>query len=184
MTEPGGRAHTGHVDLGLVLTALVVGAVGAVSLRRRGGATPGAPHKPVEPQRPRDMRAQVAAPDSEGLGIDDLDATFDALSAAHAHQRDVLLGARLSQLVQRRVPVRAIRRAPGVPAVRVCFADGTVVLCRGTGNGDFARLVLALPTQSVRLADYALDERGMRLEFRWRPDHRLAAVAVGLDQPD
>ncbi len=72
------------MDFGLVLTALVVGALGAVSLRRRGGATPDAPPEPVEPQPRLDRRPHVSEPDSEGLGVDDLDATFEKIRASGA----------------------------------------------------------------------------------------------------
>ena len=100
------------------------------------------------------------------------------------HSAEALLYARLHQLVQRGVPVRAIRRAPGGQVVRVVFADNTVVLCQGTGIGDFGRLGLAMHRSAVRLSGYAQEEAGTRLEFRWSPGQHLAAVAVGLDQPD
>jgi hypothetical protein len=104
--------------------------------------------------------------------------------AEHAHDAETLLYARLHQLVQRGVPVRAIRRSPGGHTVRVVFADNTVVLCQGTGTGDFGRLGMAMHRGAVRLGAYVQEESGTRLEFRWNPDQRLAAVAVGLDQPD
>ena len=104
--------------------------------------------------------------------------------AEHAHGAETLLDARLHQLVQRGVPVRALRRAPGGRVVRVVFADNTVVLCRGTGTGDFGRLGVAMHRSSVRLDEYVHEESGTRLEFCWNPGQRLAAVAVGLDQPD
>ena len=104
--------------------------------------------------------------------------------AEHAHDAETLLYARLHQLVQRGVPVRAIRRSPGGRTVRVVFADNTVVLCQGTGTGDFGRLGMAMHRGAVRLGAYVQEEGGTRLEFRWNPDQRLAAVAVGLDQPD
>ena len=104
--------------------------------------------------------------------------------AEHAHDAETLLYARLHQLVQRGVPVRAIRRSPGGRTVRVVFADNTVVLCQGTGTGDFGRLGMAMHRGAVRLGAYVQEESGTRLEFRWNPDQRLAAVAVGLDQPD
>jgi hypothetical protein len=59
-----------------------------------------------------------------------------------------------------------------------------VVLCHGTGSGDFGRLGMAMHRSAVRLGGYAHVETGTRLEFRWPPDQHLAAVAVGLDQPD
>jgi hypothetical protein len=113
-----------------------------------------------------------------------LDEALERVWAEHASSAEALLYARLHQLVQRGVPVRAIRRAPGGQVVRVVFADNTVVLCQGSGTGDFARLGLAMHRSAVRLEGYAQEETGTRLEIRWNPGQCLAAVAVGLDQPD
>jgi len=153
------------VSTWLVLGVLVVGGLGAVRLR----------HRPTPP---------AASPEDLAPDLADLDAAFDRLCAAHSHELGILLAARLSQLVSRRVPVRAIRQAPGERAVRVCFADGTVVLARGHAPGDFARVAWALHGRPVRLAGYSSDEVGTHLDFRWSPDQRIGAVAVGLDQPD
>lgn|GEM_PF-631976 len=161
-------AHTGCVVTWFFLLVLVVGGLGAIRLRR--GTT--------------SARPPAAGRATELSDLTDLDAAFDRVCTAHSHELGILLGARLAQLVHRQVPVRAIRQAPGDRAVRVCFADGTVVLARGHAPGDFARIAWALHGQSVRLAAFATDEDGTHLDFRWRPDHRMAAVAVGLDQPD
>lgn len=119
------------------------------------------------------------------LGIEGIDAALDRVWAEHAGAADTLLDARLRLIVHRGIPARAIRPAPGTRTIRVVFADGTILLCRGTGQGDFGRLGLALQQhRSVRLGSFAREAGGTRLEFRWHPDHRLAAVAVGLDQPD
>ena len=121
----------------------------------------------------------AADPSGDGIG-----AALDRVWAEHAGEAGTLLDARLRLIVHRGIPARAIRPAPGTRAVRVVFADGTVLLCRGTGQGDFARLGLALLHHSVRLGSFHREASGTRLEFRWHPDQRLAAVAVGLDQPD
>lgn len=113
-----------------------------------------------------------------------LQEALERVWAEHASSAEALLYARLNLLVQRGVPVRAIRRAPGGQVVRVVFADNTVVLCQGSGIGDFGRLGLAMHRSAVRLSGYAQEEAGTLLEFRWNPDQHLAAVAVGLDQPD
>jgi len=152
----------------LLLGALVVGGLGAVRLR----------------QRPAPAAASEAAPAGLPADLASLDAAFDRLCAAHSHELGILLAARLSQLVRRRVPVRAIRQAPGERSVRVCFADGTVVLARGNAPGDFARVAWALHGRPVHLAWFSSDEAGTHLDFRWSPDQRIGAVAVGLDQPD
>lgn len=166
-------AHTVVVGTALLVLAVVLGIAGALGLRRRAGTGFVAAALP---------RADVGGDDLTDLA--DLDAAFDRVCAAHAHEMGILLGARLTQLVDRQVPVRAIRQAPGERTVRVCFADGTVLLARGHVPGDLGKLAWALHAHSVQLAGYSRDERGTNLDFRWRPDHRLAALAVGLDQPD
>ena len=166
-----------------VLLTLVVAVAAAIRWRRR------------VPSAPEDDAADRARPRPTTHGAGDIAETAaeldgslnDALErvwAEHAHDAETLLYARLHQLVQRGVPVRAIRRAPGNQVVRVVFADNTVVLCQGTGTGDFGRLGLAMHRSAVRLGGYVHEESGTRLEFRWNPGQCLAAVAVGLDQPD
>jgi hypothetical protein len=161
-------AHTWLVGTWLVLSALVIGALGAVRLRRLAAAP----------------AAGAAAAQEVPSDLADLDEAFDRLLADHSHELGVLLSSRLRQLVHRRVPVRAIRQAPGERTVRVCFADGTVVLARGHAPGDFAKVAWALHARPVRLVGFSSDEAGTHLDFRWSPDQRIAAFAVGLDQPD
>lgn len=171
-----------------VLVMLGVAVLAAIRLGRHASPSerPPADKPALESQPPKATKhgrlPTGGAPDEQLDG--ELDAALDRVWAEHAGGAGTLLEARLRQLVDRGVPARAIRRAPGGRAVRVAFADGTVLLCRGTGHGDFGRLGLALLHHSVRLGGYAHDVNGTRLEFRWSPDQRLAAVAVGLDQPD
>lgn len=190
-----------------VLLMLAVAVVAAVRLRRRAPDDEAPPvhreatEQPADdrPGPPADQTWTASPPARSGFGASsrspaddelgheldpELGAALDRVWAEHADDAGTLLDARLRQLVRRGVPARAIRRAPGGRAVRVVFADGTVVLCRGTGRGDFGRLGMALLHHSVRLGGYAHHVDGTRLEFRWNPDQRLAAVAVGLDQPD
>ncbi len=139
----------------------------------------------VGPGRGRGREATPPGQPDGILGIDGLGAALDRVWAEHAGAADTLLDSRLRLIVHRGIPARAIRPAPGTRTIRVVFADGTVVLCRGTGQGDFGRLGLALQQhRSVRLRSFTRGTDGTRLEFRWHPDHRLAATAVGLDQPD
>ena len=178
-----------------VLLTLVVAVVAAIRWRRRAPSDAD-DHGPQDHAGPRDQRGSrppQRGPATDGsLDAADLPAPIDGslndalerVWAEHVHDAETLLYARLHQLVQRGVPVRAIRRAPGNHVVRVVFADNTVVLCQGTGTGDFGRLGLAMHRSAVRLGGYVHEETGTRLEFRWNPGQRLAAVAVGLDQPD
>ncbi len=125
-------------------------------------------------------------PDGPGgaIGHAGVEAALARVWAEHVGEADTLLESRLRLLVHRGVPARAIRPAPGTRTVRVVFADGTVLLCRGSGQGDFGRLGLAMLHHSVRLGSFRRTADGTRLEFRWHPDQSLAALAVGLDQPD
>ena len=196
------------MDVRVVLLLALVAVVAAIRWRRRApdepggtGSTPDEPDTPPQPgAKPADLGSGSAADRrrTTGRGRDatndpaddqdhvdvELQAALDRVWNEHAHDADTMLDARLRQLIDRGVPIRALRPAPGGRAIRVVFADGTVLLCRGTGQGDFGRLGLALTTTSVRLGGFARTDSGTRLEFRWHPDHRLAAVAVGLDQPD
>jgi hypothetical protein len=172
------------VDGRWVLLTLVVAVAAAIRWRRRAPSPPeDDAADPAGPPRATTGRfADTAEPQA---GLDgSLNDALERVWAEHAHDAETLLYARLHQLVQRGVPVRAIRRAPGNQVVRVVFADNTIVLCQGTGTGDFGRLGLAMHRSAVRLGGYVHEESGTRLEFRWNPGQRLAAVAVGLDQPD
>ncbi|MEO8829236.1 hypothetical protein [Lapillicoccus sp.] len=175
------------MDVRLVLLIAVVAIVAGLRWRRRA-PTERAPQdatraQPVRPERPAAQTHQPAVDGDEHLDVE-LEEALDRVWHEHSRGADLLLDARLRLLVDRGVPVRALRPAPGGRAIRVVFGDGTVLLSRGTGQGDFGRLALALLTQSVRLGGYSRAEGRTTLEFRWNPDHRLAAVAVGLDQPD
>ena len=165
-----------------VLLTLVVAVAAAIRWRRRA---PSAPEDEAPDRASRQRPTTRSADDGLEAPLDgSLNDALERVWAEHAHDAETLLYARLHQLVQRGVPVRAIRRAPGNQVVRVVFADNTVVLCQGTGTGDFGRPGLAMHRSAVRLGGYVQEEDGTRLEFRWNPGQRLAAVAVGLDQPD
>jgi hypothetical protein len=176
------------VDGRWVLLTLIVAVAAAIRWRRRAPEAPPSHGSEDDGSTSRPSEDAVRAPWPAAEAVEPQDGSLhEALErvwAEHAHGAETLLDARLHQLVQRGVPVRALRRAPGGRAVRVVFADNTVVLCRGTGTGDFGRLGLAMHRSAVRLGEFAHEETGTRLEFRWNPGQRLAAVAVGLDQPD
>lgn len=176
--------HTGTVDGRWLLVSVVVAAAAAVRLGRRTPSDPVPPRSATADGRPDPIPPGQGVAADDLVGVDGLDAALARVWAEHAGGADTLLDARLAVIVRRGVPARAIRPAPGTHTVRVVFADGTVLLCRGTGHGDFGRLGLALHHHSVRLGSYSRGAAGTRLEFQWHPDQHLAAVAVGLDQPD
>lgn len=163
-----------------MLLTLVVAVAAAIRWRRRTPEPP-PPHGSEEGTRTWGQAENAPALEPQDGSLEE---ALERVWAEHAHDAETLLDARLHQLVQRGVPVRALRRAPGGRVVRVVFADNTVVLCQGTGTGDFGRLGVAMHRSAVRLAEFAHEESGTRLVFRWNPGQRLAAVAVGLDQPD
>jgi hypothetical protein len=171
-----------------VLLTLIVAVAAAIRWRRRApeAPPPQASEDDATATPPADDTLRAPWPAAEALETQDgsLHEALERVWAEHAHDAETLLDARLHQLVQRGVPVRALRRAPGGRVVRFVFADNTVVLCQGTGTGDFGRLGVAMHRSAVRLGGFAHEETGTRLEFRWNPGQRLAAVAVGLDQPD
>lgn len=135
----------------------------------------------------RKVRAPVAGPaaSTDGPPSDAaLDAAFDAVLAEHAHELRDLLETRLRGLVARRVPVRAVRRAPGSHTARICFADGTVVLARSAGTRDLVALVVGMQRGSVVLSGFAREGAGTRLDLSTQSGRPLALMALGLDQPD
>lgn len=190
------------------MVALLVGGLGAIRWRRLsddGGVT-GAPSSGSSAPRPVDAADTTAgalgpgstsgpgntsgaggladAPGPESADTDDLDAAFDRVLAAHSHELGILLGSRLQRLVDRRVPVRSISEAPGTMAVRVGFADGTVVLAKGVVPGDFVRIAWGIHISSVRLHAFNRIDTTTHLDLRWQPNGAVGIVALGLDQPD
>lgn len=172
------------------MVALLVGGLGAIRWRRQGGAAGLASGRPAviagAPEavaRPVPSADGTVGPGTVADDLDDLDAAFDRVLEAHSRELGILLGARLQRLVDRRVPVRAIRDAPGTPAARVCFADGTIVLARGVVPGDLVRVAWGIHASSVRLHAFSRADATTRLDLRWR-DGAVAMVALGLDQPD
>ncbi|MDQ2756082.1 MAG: hypothetical protein M3Y71_05895 [Actinomycetota bacterium] len=165
--------------IGLLVAGALAGALalvhGVVVRRRQAplGADPA--HTPDGPQGP----GHLAFP-----ADDELDRAFDAVLAAHAHELGDLLETRLHGLIARRVPVRAVRPAPGTHTARLCFADGTVVLARSMGNRELAAVVVGMQSGSVLLSGFTRQGRETRLDLRVRSGRPLVLLAIGLDQPD
>ncbi|MEO3938440.1 hypothetical protein V3N99_17025 [Dermatophilaceae bacterium Soc4.6] len=172
--------------IGLLVAAALLGVLGlvrAVVVRRRATAA-GQPTTSGWGAAAGAAGADPAAA-SDGFPVDDeLNATFDAVLAAHAHELGDLLETRLHGLIARQVPVRAIRAAPGTRTARVCFADGTVVLARSGGGRDLAAVVVGMQSGAVVLSGFAREDSLTRLTLRSRSGRPLALLAIGLDQPD
>ncbi len=189
--------HTDGVATALIVVALLIGGLGAIRWRRRGGAIgpaggklvdlPAAAVKapPLKRSGKKPTLPVVPADDllAGSADVDDLDAVFDRVLESHSRELGILLASRLQRLVDRRVPVRAIREAPGTSAARVCFADGTIVLARGVVPGDFVRIAWGIHASSVWLEGFSRVDATTRLDLRWH-EGRVAVVALGLDQPD
>lgn len=184
VTDQGLVPHTEGVGTALLVLALLAGGLGAVRLRR-GAARPdtgtAAAASAVTAATPAPTPGRADPGADETI---DLDAAFDRVLADHAHELGELLQLRLRNLVDRQVPVRGIRPAPGSHTARVCFADGTVVLARSASHGDLVLLVRGMHLGSVRLAGFSREGQVTRLDLRWRTGQRVALLAVGLDQPD
>lgn len=155
------------VALALVLV-LGLGVVRALRSRPRGGAP--------RPRRPDDP---VLSPEDE----DELTREFAAVEAEGAHTLESLLDLRLRVLASRRVPLRAIRTAPGPHTGRLAFADSTVLLARARRPGELYRLALAIPDNALTIDTWSHEDDGTVLTFTWAQDS-AEVVVLGLDQHD
>lgn len=131
----------------------------------------------------RSRRVRGQAEELPGVDPEDLDRVFAEVELEEAARRQALVDARLQLLQSRSVPVRAIRPAPGRNAVRLCFADTTVLLVSAQ-PGAFVDLAVALPKHPVCLTAWQRDATGTRVRLGWPPDGHVDLRAVGLDQPD
>jgi hypothetical protein len=114
----------------------------------------------------------------------ELDDLFAAVEAEQSGARDARVALQLSTLVDRGVPVRAVEVAPGLQAIRLRFADGTVVLVRGWVPGDAGLLARWVRACSVVPVACSVGARGTQLEFSVEGQpNRLALRVTGLDQP-
>ena len=136
------------------------------------------PSPQVARQAVRDEFEAVVREDPE------LSMLLESITEQSSWSTEQLILSRLRPLVRRRVPVRSVVAAPSLGAVRIRFADGTTVLCRGDRPGDAAVLGAAVMRGSVTVR-FAVDGAGTRLDFAWEGSRRPLSVHVaGLDQPD
>lgn len=110
---------------------------------------------------------------------------FAAVAEESSHALESLLDRRLWVLASRRVPVRAIRHAPGLPHTgRLVFADGTVLLARAQRPGELYRLALAVADgRSVTIDAWSHGPDGTALRCTWSQEGADLLV-LGLDQAD
>ena len=205
--DVGAVPHTSRVDGRWILLTLVVAVVAAIRWRRRAPDAPppnGATGRPNAPAR----RAVAAGPPAPATGsaVQDRPAV---LLAARRHGRAGGAVGRFGARGPRAGLGRARSTTPRPSSTPACtswcsaaFPSGpsaarpadapsassspTTPSCCARGpepatSGVWAWPCTAAPSGS---AAYVQEEAGTRLEFRWNPDQRLAAVAVGLDQPD
>lgn len=133
-------------------------------------------------------RARAASADAATLlvpaDLADIEARLEAIARQERNAAAALVTSRLEVARRRRVPVRAVRPAPAPHTVRICFADGTVVLAHGLHPGSLTGLAVLVRQHSVCLEQWHAEAGGFRLVFTWAPNGRAEAIALGLDQAD
>lgn len=113
----------------------------------------------------------------------ELEREFATVEQQGAHTLESLLDLRLRVLSSRRVPLRAIRAAPGPHTGRLAFADSTVLLARARRPGELYRLALAVRDNAITITAWSHEQEGTVLLFTW-PGESAELVALGLDQAD
>lgn len=151
---------------------LILGLALARALRERWRQPPsGHPWRPSE--------APALAPQDEA----ELSREFAAVEQESGHHLTLLLDRRLRVLATRRIPLRAIRPAPGPRTGRLVFADSTVLLARAHRPGELYRLAVAVPEHSVTLESWSHRPDGTVLHLVW-PHDSAEVLAIGLDQAE
>lgn len=99
-----------------------------------------------------------------------------------------LLGIRLDELINRRVPVRGIHAGPVELSTRLRFADGTTLLVRSEQSGNLARVLRAVQTgRAVLIERWERRPGGLAMSLGMQLDGKrihLAMLVLGPDQPD
>lgn len=113
----------------------------------------------------------------------DLVEQFAAAQRDSAHTFETLLLRRLHTVLSRRVPLRAIRTAPGRHTGRLVFGNGTVLLARARRPGDLYVLAMGMTQHSICLDSWRREPDGTVLHFRW-DGGAAQLLALGLDQAD
>ncbi|USQ80654.1 hypothetical protein [Ornithinimicrobium faecis] len=154
---------------------LILGLALARALRDR--RKPSGPHPAEQPRR------RLGDPELTPQDEAELTREFAAVAEESGHTLDSLLELRVRVLTSRRVPLRAIRAAPGPHTGRLAFADSTVLLARARQPGELYRLALALPDHAITIDSWSHEQDGTVLSFTW-PQERAELLVIGLDQAD
>lgn len=156
--------------------ALILGLGIARALRAPGREPPGRAHAAR-------TRKRLGDPAVSQEDAQDLARGFAEAERAAAHNLEALLEQRLHLVQSRRIPLRAIRAAPGPHTGRLVFADGTIVLVQARRPGELYRLALNIPDHALCVQGWTHKEDGTVLAFHWS-DGQAELLVIGLDQAD
>jgi hypothetical protein len=168
------------MEWALLALALVLLVGLALARARHDGATSRGRGRKALGRRRRGAADELQlVPDDEA----ELAREFAAVEHEHAHVLDALLNLRLRTVHSRRVPLRAIRAAPGPHTGRLVFANGTVLLARARRPGELYTVALNLRNHAVCLDSWTREADGTVLHLRWA-DESAELLVLGLDQAD
>ncbi|MFT4295381.1 MAG: hypothetical protein QM582_08205 [Micropruina sp.] len=140
------------------------------------------------PKRPASAGGYDHRVPGNSLGLDEADAEELRELERQIEQefgvaRVQVLMHRLTNVVRRNVPLRAVRPGPARGLARICFADGTTVQVRGRQVGDLGYLAATAITRTVWVSDFHAEQSNVVVDLDWDRG-RVSVVAVGLDQAD
>ena len=165
--------------IALLLALTLVLGLAVVRGRRQVPPHPGAARR--APSRTRRQRRDdpVLAPDDEA----ELARGFAAAEHDDSHILDALLDRRLRTVQSRRVPLRAVRPAPGVHTGRLVFANGMVLLARARRPRELSLVALNVHAHAICLDSWSREPDGTVLRLTWNAE-TAELLALGLDQAD
>ncbi|WP_256841966.1 hypothetical protein [Ornithinimicrobium cryptoxanthini] len=161
----------------LLALALVVG-LAVVRARRPARPDRAQPPQPARPRRPRGDEPALTPDDEE-----DLARGFAAAEHDGSHILEALLDRRLRTVQSRRVPLRAVRPAPGVHTGRLVFANGMVLLARARRPSELYLVALNVRAHAICLDSWSHEPDGTVLRLTWNSE-TAELLALGLDQAD
>jgi hypothetical protein len=131
--------------------------------------------------RRRPGRLSSAGLDLAEDDVAELSAIGRQVAAEYGLSSPAVLSANLTRLMRRQVPVRAFEVSdPGVGGLQ--FADGTVVLVRGSRAGDLGRIAAGLHFGPVHLDDFHSEAGQVTLDLSYGGHHDQLR-ALGVSQP-